>query len=73
MSSPCSGHGDTVLYGWGKDAPGMQLPDGVGFSVGPNTGIQTVVLQVRLGFTMDLSWGLRGLVVLGNAAPTVHL
>ena len=45
MSSPCGGESDSVLYGWGKDAPAMHLPDGVGFSVGPRTAIRTVVLQ----------------------------
>ena len=40
-------HGEHVLYGWGKDAPAMHLPDGAGFSVGPGTGIRMVVLQVR--------------------------
>lgn len=35
------------MYGWGRDAPGMHLPDGAGFSIGPRTGIRTAVLQVQ--------------------------
>ena len=53
MRSPCGAgpentisHGEHVLYGWGKDAPAMHLPDGAGFSVGPRTGIRTAILQV---------------------------
>ncbi len=46
MRSACSEGQEAVLYGWGKDAPAMHLPTGVGFSVGPGTGIQYVVLQV---------------------------
>lgn len=38
---------EAVLFGWGKDAPGLQLPEGVGFAVGPGTGIRTVVMQAR--------------------------
>ena len=35
-----------MLYGWGKNAPAMSLPDGVGYSVGPGSAIQGLVLQV---------------------------
>lgn len=53
MRSPCGSgpkntisHGEQVMYGWGRDAPGMHLPEGAGFSVGPRTGIRMAVLQV---------------------------
>lgn len=53
MRSPCGSgpdntisHGEQVMYGWGRDAPGMHLPKGAGFSVGPRTGIRMAVLQV---------------------------
>lgn len=46
MSSPCNGGFERVLYGWGKNAPAMSLPDGVGYSVGPGSAIQGLVLQV---------------------------
>lgn len=46
MSSPCNGGFERVLYGWGKNAPAMTLPDGVGYSVGPGSAIQSLVLQV---------------------------
>jgi hypothetical protein len=53
MRSPCGSgpdntisHGEQVMYGWGRDAPGMHLPEGAGFSVGPRTGIRMAILQV---------------------------
>ncbi|KAL4858006.1 Peptidyl-glycine alpha-amidating monooxygenase A [Chlorella vulgaris] len=48
MRSACADSGsENVLYGWGKNAPPMSLPQGAGFSVGPGTSIRTVVLQVH--------------------------
>lgn len=47
MSSPCNGGFERVLYGWGKNAPPMSLPDGVGYSVGPGSAIEGLVLQVN--------------------------
>ena len=46
MTSPCRGGFERVLYGWGKNAPAMSLPPGVGYSVGPGSAIQSLVLQV---------------------------
>ena len=46
MKSACAGGGESVLYGWGKNAPKMALPEGTGFSVGKGTGITSLVLQV---------------------------
>ncbi len=39
--------GFQVLYGWGRNAPRLELPKGVGFSVGNFTGIQYIVAQVH--------------------------
>lgn len=36
-----------ILYSWAKDAPPMNLPDGVGFRVGGNTDTGFLVLQVH--------------------------
>ncbi|VDK54485.1 unnamed protein product [Gongylonema pulchrum] len=36
-----------ILYAWGRDAPELHLPKGVGFKVGGDTGIQYIVLQVH--------------------------
>ncbi|CAG9534227.1 unnamed protein product [Cercopithifilaria johnstoni] len=36
-----------ILYGWGRNAPELYLPEGVGFKVGGNTDIQYLVLQVH--------------------------
>jgi hypothetical protein len=49
MMSACGGGGgEAVLYGWGKNAPAMTVPEGAGFSVGPGTSIRSVVLQVMV-------------------------
>ncbi|MFH4974792.1 hypothetical protein AB6A40_001501 [Gnathostoma spinigerum] len=36
-----------ILYAWGRDAPQLKLPEGVGFKVGGDTPIQYLVLQVH--------------------------
>ena len=46
MTSPCRGGFERVLYGWGKNAPAMSLPTGVGYGVGPGSAMQSLVLQV---------------------------
>ena len=33
-------------YGWGRNAPDLVLPDGVGFSVGHGTSVRYIVAQV---------------------------
>ena len=47
MAAACGAGGENVLYGWGKNAPSIHLPDKTGFSVGPGSGIRSVVLQVH--------------------------
>ena len=42
----CGEAGQQVLYGWGRDAPAMTLPPGVGFHVGEGSAIHSLVLQV---------------------------
>ena len=34
-------------YGWGRNAPKLDLPEGVGFSVGGASAIRYIVAQVR--------------------------
>lgn len=41
----CKGPSQT-LYGWGKDARGLELPSNSGFAVGPGTQISKIVVQV---------------------------
>eukprot|EP00803_Ostreobium_quekettii_P002596 evm.model.scf_760EXC.6 EVM.evm.TU.scf_760EXC.6 scf_760EXC:55513-65279(+) len=43
----CKGEQEAVLYGWGRNAPKLELPDGVGFSVGGEGGLNHLVLQVH--------------------------
>lgn len=40
-----------VIYAWAMDAPALELPDGVGFRVGGDTGINYLVLQVHYAST----------------------
>ena len=47
MAAVCGPGGENVLYGWGKNAPSIHLPEKTGFAVGPGTGIRSVVLQVH--------------------------
>ncbi|KAG8187615.1 hypothetical protein JTE90_027026 [Oedothorax gibbosus] len=39
--------GSQIVYAWAKDAPPLQLPEGVAFKVGKGTGINHLVLQVH--------------------------
>lgn len=36
-----------IIYAWGMDAPELKLPDDVGFKVGGNTKIKSIVVQVH--------------------------
>ena len=45
MAPVCGTASEGVLYGWGKNAPAVAMPQGSGFSVGPGTGIRSLVLQ----------------------------
>lgn len=58
MTSPCRGGFERVLYGWGKNAPAMSLPPGVGYSVGPGSAIHSLVLQVCMqpAYSLQPGW-----------------
>ena len=44
----CAGEDpEPFIFGWGKDAPDLYLPDGIGFNVGGNAGFRTLVLEVH--------------------------
>ncbi|XP_077988555.1 peptidylglycine alpha-hydroxylating monooxygenase-like [Glandiceps talaboti] len=45
---PCLGE-QKILYAWGMDAPKLELPEGVGFAVGADAGINYLTLQVHYG------------------------
>ena len=44
--SICGEGKSQVIYAWAMDAPSLELPDGVGFRVGGDSGINYLVLQV---------------------------
>eukprot|EP00197_Chlamydomonas_leiostraca_P013619 CAMPEP_0202860488 /NCGR_PEP_ID=MMETSP1391-20130828/2163_1 /ASSEMBLY_ACC=CAM_ASM_000867 /TAXON_ID=1034604 /ORGANISM="Chlamydomonas leiostraca, Strain SAG 11-49" /LENGTH=823 /DNA_ID=CAMNT_0049539651 /DNA_START=226 /DNA_END=2694 /DNA_ORIENTATION=+ len=48
MSQPtCQDGGTHIIYGWGRNAPHLELPPGVGYSVGEGTTIRYIVAQVH--------------------------
>ncbi|KFM69395.1 Peptidylglycine alpha-hydroxylating monooxygenase, partial [Stegodyphus mimosarum] len=47
LRGPTCASGSQIIYAWAKDAPPLALPEGVGFKVGKNTGINYLVLQVH--------------------------
>uniref|UniRef100_A0A1B0GC47 peptidylglycine monooxygenase n=1 Tax=Glossina morsitans morsitans TaxID=37546 RepID=A0A1B0GC47_GLOMM len=47
-ASPCDASSSSqILYAWARDAPKLELPEGVGFRVGGNSPIKYIVLQVH--------------------------
>lgn len=40
-------HDSQIIYAWARDAPKLELPDGVGFKVGSSSPIKYIVLQVH--------------------------
>lgn len=47
MQPVCDGPASIIIYGWGRNAPDLHLPEGVGFSVGRDTSIHYIVAQVH--------------------------
>uniref|UniRef100_T1IHZ3 Copper type II ascorbate-dependent monooxygenase N-terminal domain-containing protein n=1 Tax=Strigamia maritima TaxID=126957 RepID=T1IHZ3_STRMM len=45
--TPVCGKGSQIMYAWAKDAPKLDLPEGVGFKIGKNTDVKYLVLQVH--------------------------
>ncbi|KAG6446687.1 peptidylglycine alpha-hydroxylating monooxygenase [Manduca sexta] len=45
-ANPCRA-GSQIVYAWAKDAPSLQLPEGVGFLIGKDSPIKYLVLQVH--------------------------
>lgn len=44
----CAGNDpEPFIFGWGKDAPDLLLPSGIGFQVGGEKGFKTLVLEVH--------------------------
>ncbi|XP_075166835.1 peptidylglycine-alpha-hydroxylating monooxygenase [Haematobia irritans] len=47
-ASPCGVQSHSqILYAWARDAPKLELPEGVGFKVGSDSPIKYIVLQVH--------------------------
>merc|ERR1712117_254291 len=57
-----------IIYAWAMDAPGLQLPEGVGFRVGGDTSIKYLVLQVHYASTdyIDAAGDDSGVILLGT-------
>ena len=51
-ASPClDGSEDKIIYAWALNASGLELPDEVGYKVGPQANIRSLVVQVHIGKT----------------------
>lgn len=37
----------TARYGWGRNAPKLELPKGVGFSIGKGSAVKWIVMQMH--------------------------
>lgn len=47
-ANPCKeGSHTQIVYAWARDAPRLELPEGVGFKVGKASPIKYLVLQVH--------------------------
>uniref|UniRef100_A0A915PZQ5 peptidylglycine monooxygenase n=1 Tax=Setaria digitata TaxID=48799 RepID=A0A915PZQ5_9BILA len=57
----------SILYGWGRNASQMHLPEGVGFKVGGNTDIQYLVLQVH--YKIELGPDYSGVSIESTTVP----
>jgi len=44
---PCGYGNSQIIYAWAQDAPELALPEGVGFRVGGDSGVDWLVLQVH--------------------------
>ena len=53
MHRLCSS-GQMLAYGWGRNAPPLALPPGVGFEIGAGSGFTHAVLEARHGFHFSL-------------------
>jgi peptidylglycine monooxygenase len=47
VKAPTCASGSEIVYAWAMDAPALVLPEGVGFKVGGDTGVNYLVLQVH--------------------------
>lgn len=47
MKPVCSSGSQAIKYAWGKNAPSLEMPDGVAFHVGGSAPIKYLVLQVH--------------------------
>ncbi|XP_018055398.1 PREDICTED: peptidylglycine alpha-hydroxylating monooxygenase [Atta colombica] len=46
-TAPACKEGTQIIYAWARDAPKLDLPEGVGFKVGGDSPIKYIVLQVH--------------------------
>lgn len=43
-----------VIFAWALNASGLHMPKGVGYQVGPSTGINFLVVQIHYGYPEDI-------------------
>ncbi|CAB3977923.1 peptidylglycine alpha-hydroxylating monooxygenase [Paramuricea clavata] len=72
-SGTCTGS-ESILFGWARDAPALQLPKDVGFRVGGNTEIQYLTLQIHYAHALEAKhYDRSGLTLHVKTAPQLNL
>ena len=46
VRAPVCAEGSQIIYAWALDAPRLELPKGIGFKIGGDSGVNFLVLQV---------------------------
>eukprot|EP01137_Pigoraptor_chileana_P004791 Opistho-2@46917 len=70
MGSICGSDSEKyILYAWGKNAPALEIPAGVGFRVGGDTRIKYLVLQVHYGKALKYAPDHSGIAVRFTRQP----
>ncbi|XP_028966675.1 probable peptidylglycine alpha-hydroxylating monooxygenase 1 [Galendromus occidentalis] len=47
IRAPVCAEGSQIIYAWALDAPPLELPKGIGFKIGGDSGVNFLVLQVH--------------------------
>ncbi|XP_063955634.1 peptidyl-glycine alpha-amidating monooxygenase B-like isoform X1 [Lytechinus pictus] len=59
QGSPCLGKSN-IMFGWARDAASPNIPQGVGFYVGGESGINYIMIQMHYGDKLDHLTGTSG-------------
>lgn len=54
VRAPVCAEGSQIIYAWALDAPRLELPKGIGFKIGGDSGVNFLVLQVGVMMSQQL-------------------